>query len=185
MKKSLKFANAMSMCLILIIINSCTKDGIVYNGDKSSMQKWNSSEDYPFVLIDYPPFEYAVYQEDETELSAYIKSVLEEQEEISSENTGYFILSFEGVFINYGFLTEATSSYYYLYNPNDPDIPFIDDDSDDDGNGVVCFARRHFESSNFDETWQWVKDRALEGHTVIIAYYKKDGTWRAYYNDTP
>jgi hypothetical protein len=174
-----KFVNVASICLILIIMNSCIKENLVSKDSKPSIdnnysiQKWNPDEGYPFVLINNLPFEYAVYQKDKEELFVYIKFILKEQEVIPAEKSGYFILSFEDAFINYGFLTEATSCYYHLYNPNDPDIPFIDDDPENDGNGDMCFAR--IRTKDEDRFSRWVERQTERGKRISISY--NDGVW--------
>jgi hypothetical protein len=142
-------------------MNSCTKDNLVSHDNTFSVQKCNPTEDYPFVLTDNSLFEYAVYQKDMEDLSVYIESVIEEQE----ENQGCFVLCLEREFIYYRFLSE------YRDNPNNPDIP-------------VCMSFREFHK--YKDAWAFAKEKLAENNIVYISKVGgKYGNWCVEYYPKP
>ena len=174
MNKIIKRVRFIIIVLVLFGINSCTKDDLSSNDNNFSIQKqqkFNPDDGYPFILTEVEaPFQFAVYQEDEEILFAYIESVLEEQDD--TENPGYFILSLnsEESLFYYGFITE-TNSYY---DPTwiNPDVP-VDTNQ---GSGGMCFGwivvdSHH--SPNFNETQAWAHEKMAEGYVVSINYNKK------------
>jgi hypothetical protein len=165
------------------MFNACSKEESLDKDNNLYVQKqekWNPGEDYPFIVKDNPPFEYAVYQEDAELLLSYIKSVLKNQKVIQGENLGYFILRFgvKDKFINYGFLAESMYPYYHLYNPIDPsvpDIPLINDPEEIE-NEVKCLARIRTKDENKLDLW--TERQVARGRTRISVTYV-NGVWNA------
>jgi len=79
--------------------------------------------DYPITLIDNPLFKKAIYRDDDCmtgRLSHRVADISYYQQKFGtaeSKKKVYFILSFDGKYIKYGFLEEKDGDLYTKYDP--------------------------------------------------------------------
>jgi hypothetical protein len=150
---------------------ACQKEESLADKDNNSSmqkkQKWNPDEDFFLVLgEDKAPFQYAVFQENENNLSEYIQLILD------SGRKGYFILSSNIVdkLIYYGFIT--VSNRYY--NPILIDNPAAGDE---------CFAIIRKEFDTFKEGWAYLMEKVEKDGQASIVRDKTTGKYVVCYDD--
>jgi hypothetical protein len=172
--KKIKVILGVAVVALIGMFYACQKEeSLVYKDNHSSLQKkqkWNLDEDSFLALGEAnAPFQYAVYQEDEDNLSQYMQLILD------SEEKGYIILStnIADKLIYYGFITES-SSYYNLNI-------FIDNPDDAGADRCFTIIRNGFDT--FKEGWGYLMEKVKAGYQVSIAIDKKTGKYIVSYDD--
>lgn len=170
---------AITALLSSSIFNACSKEENSLSNDNNSsiqkQQKWNSIKNASVILPDYmQPFQYAVHQDHYSELLDYTQIVLKNYKQEGEK--GYCILSSHNNtadnLIYYGFITETSSYYDPKIFIDNPDNPFIDIDSGDDGMPMYANKITTKNKNRFD---RWVKRKVERGYTV--SYWYEDGYW--------
>ena len=111
--------------------------------------------DYPFTLTDNPPFKNAIFRDD-CEFLHQMRLVVirlwrQEADNLPEEKKGYYILSAENRYINYGFLTKEEGELYAKYNP------------ENDMKSNFSFSKRQY-----GKLIHWVKQEMDKGMKVSI-----------------
>jgi hypothetical protein len=169
MYKLVKNVGLVAMIFMFLGMNSCTKDSLVSNNDKTAIQKWNPDES--FVLPEtMRPYQHAIYKEGLPCLFEYMESAFKSNQ--IGEKNGCFILSFniKKSLYYYGFIMEAD----VYYDPR----TWIDPNDDNDDGGNTCFAMIDSKTfDNFKDAQAWATEKMDKGYTTCINYDKETKTY--------
>jgi hypothetical protein len=142
---------------LIVDISVVYKDSIIVEGVVVYTDSAMSYRvDYPITLTDNPPFKKAFYR-DYCEFIYQIHWMTfrfwrQQRTNSSDEKNGYYILSANGRFIRYAFLTQADGELYTKYNP-----------VEEDKKGNFSFSERQY-----GKLMKWLQEEIDKGLTVSL-----------------
>lgn len=151
--KHLSIGVVVLMCVSFVFM-SCEKKINATEEMQPQRKVLVQDDNYPYILLNEYPMEYAVYAEDLDLFLGYVSSVYDDNDNLE----GYFHMAMSGNYIKYGYIEPAETDIFDLYYPTEENI--------EDGGNELCYGR--LVTTNYAQLMVWVQHELEEGRMVNI-----------------